>query len=530
MLLFLFLCLILIGVFIMDKLHEFIRKLDITTSNDNMEVHINIEYIPKFQQKDTNKSLAYTDEKVISMAPPVYSPDEIRYQLKKNNIIYGILQEALEKCSNINGVKNLLIAKGKEPVDGTDDTLEITFKKDSNRQFTEDSSGKINFKSIGSVEYVKSETVIARKHSGTDGSYGKNVYGHNIKYRPGNRIKLKAGIGCIVKDEKEVIALMDGKPSLIDNRFYVHEFHEINSDVDIKTGNIKFHGVIVVNGTVKEGMLVQSGASIEIKKDVEKSNIIAKGNIKVNGNVIFSKVVSGEETGIDIKNLDTFIDLKNNILDLIKVASQAKRFNRLKKNISYGEIIKLLIENRFKSIIRLCSEIVNIDEYTYSLFAKRLFNLSPLKLKAPRELLEIVTVIDNNIENIKKNVIIPTDINISYCQDSIIESSGNIIIEGKGEYVSKLRAKDSILFTRDDSISRGGLIKAGKEVRCGIVGSLSGVSTRISVERKGHIYVKKAYVNTVFSIGNLEYVVDVPCKEVHAYLNYNGEIIVDKLL
>lgn len=514
----------------MGKLHEFIRKLDIITSNDNMEVHINIEYVPKFKDSYKNTSLLTSDKKVKSIYPPVYSADEIRNQLKKNKIIYGILPEALEKCSNINGVKNLLIAKGKKTVDGTDDTLNIIFKRDLKIQFTEDSTGKVNFKSIGSIEYVKKGTVLAVKHSGAEGSDGKDVYGHNIRHKPSNRIKLTAGEGCTLKDENEIIALIDGKPSFLQNIFFVHEIHEINSDVDIKTGNIKFYGPILIRGAVREDMMVQSEDSIEIKKNVEKSNIIAKGNIKIDGNVILSKIVSGGENIINIRNLNIFMELKDNILDLVKAASELKRFNRLQNNINYGEIIKLLIEGRFKSIIRLCSEIVNLDEYAYSLFTKRLFHLSPLNLKGPKELLEIVYIIDNNIENIKKNVIIPTNVDISYCQDSIIESAGSIIIGGKGEYISKLTAKDNIIFTEDDSVSRGGLIKAGQEVHCGTVGSLSGVSTKISVERKGHIYAKKVYANTIFSIGKLEYIVEAPCREVHAYLNYNGEITVDKLL
>lgn len=56
------------------------------------------------------------------------------------------------------------------------------------------------------------------------------------------------------------------------------------------------------------------------------------------------------------------------------------------------------------------------------------------------------------------------------------------------------------------------------------------MSTRISVERNGHIYVKKAYANTIFIIDNIEYILEVPGKEIHAYLNSNREIVVDKTI
>lgn len=517
----------------MNEAYDAIRKLEILTSTNNMEVHININYIPEIHKP--NKDLCkdkpisnHTEKKHINLQ--VYSAEEIRKQLKDNGIVYGILEDALEKCSNADGVKNLLIAKGKEPIDGTDDSLEIRFKTDSTKEFIEDSSGRVNFKSIGFVDYVQKDTVIAVKRKGIYGINGKDVYGNSVEHKPGKRINFRVGAGCGVKDESKILALIEGKPTFLGDTFCIHKLHEITSDVDIKTGNIKFDGAILINGTVKEDMMVESGDSVEIKKDVEKSKIIAKGNVIVNGNVLFSTIISGGEDTTRIRDSNTLLNLKNNILNLINAARQMQRLNILQNDISYGQMIKLLLENRFKSILKLCTELINNDEYMAKLFREKLFNLAPLGIKSSKELFEIISVIDRNIEDIKKFAIVPANIDISYCQDSTIESSGSITINGKGEYVSTLIAKDYIIFKNDDSVSRGGLIKAGREVRCGVVGSQSGVSTRISVERNGHIYVKKAYANTIFIINNIEYILEVPGKEVHAYLNSNREIVVDKLL
>ena len=518
----------------MNGADNILRKLEILTGSNNMEVYINIKYIPqidyKFEDKCENSSILDDTENRHIKYLPIYSPEEIIQQLKKNNIIYGILEDALAKCSNVLGVDNLLIAKGKEPVEGTDDFLEIKFKTDNANNFIEDSNGNVDFKSIGFVDYVEAGTVLAVRHKGTEGSDGKDVYGNVVKHKPGKKINIRVGAGCCIRDANKIIALKAGKPSFSHNTFYVHKLYEINSDVDIKTGNIKFNGAVIVKGSVREDMMVESGDSVEIKKNIEKAKIIAKGDVTVDENVIFSTVVSGREDTINIKDLNILLNLKNNILNLINTAKQLQRYNRFGDNVSYGEIVKLLMENRFKSIPKLCNEIININEYMYSLFIEKLFNLAPLKIKHWKELFDIVAVIDENIDNIKEIVIVPTNVNISYCQDSIIESSGSIIINGKGEYVSRLIAKDHIVFTNTDSVARGGIIKAGQEVRCGIVGSLSGVSTKISVERNGHIYVNKAYENTIFSIGNREYILEVPSKEIHAYLNNNRELIVDKLL
>ncbi|MDF2504136.1 MAG: hypothetical protein K0R06_1627 [Clostridium sp.] len=277
-------------------------------------------------------------------------------------------------------------------------------------------------------------------------------------------------------------------------------------------------------------MVVESGNSIEIGKNVEKSKIIAKGDVTVKENVISSNIVSGGEDTVKIKDLHILMRLKENILKLINVSKQLKRNNTLHNNVSYGEILKLLMEKRFKIIPILCSEITNNNEHMLSLFREKLFKLAPLKIEHPKELFEIIYAIDDNIKENEKLHIVQTNIKFSYCQDSTIESSGNITITGKGAYVSKLIAKDYIIFENLYSIARGGIIKAEKEIRCGIVGSLSGVSTKISVEKNGHIYASKAYENTIFSIGNREYILEVSSREIHAYLDSNRELIVDKLL
>ena len=79
------------------------------------------------------------------------------------------------------------------------------------------------------------------------------------------------------------------------------------------------------------------------------------------------------------------------------------------------------------------------------------------------------------------------DVVLDYCQDSVIKSSGNIVFTGKGEYVSQMIASDSIIFEKDKSLARGGVLKAGKEIKCKIVGGIRGVSTKLIVENHGHI-------------------------------------------
>jgi hypothetical protein len=103
------------------------------------------------------------------------------------------------------------------------------------------------------------------------------------------------------------------------------------------------------------------------------------------------------------------------------------------------------------------------------------------------------------------------------------------VITGKGEYISDITANESIEFLQDRSVARGGTLKAKKEIKCKIVGSMAGVSTVLHVEDEGHIWADIAYHNTVIKVGKKKLMLDSPSKNLHAYLN-EGNIIVDKFL
>lgn len=44
----------------------------------------------------------------------------------------------------------------------------------------------------------------------------------------------------------------------------------------------------------------------------------------------------------------------------------------------------------------------------------------------------------------KEGLSLPVNVNISYCQDSKIKSTGDIYITGKGEYISKLTSNNNV--------------------------------------------------------------------------------------
>lgn len=519
------------------------RYLNISISDDRMNAYISIAYEPKFiyKLKDVEEGSSAILKKVIKdqIMPAKYTVKEIKEELVKKGIICDIIEENIAKYVE-EGCEKVLIAKGIYPVDEEDDYMEYKFSvSDDHVNFQEDKNGNVDFKSIGNVKSIEKGSVIAIKHLGKPGHDGKDVMGKVKKHKAGKKIKLKVGNGCAIKDDNVIIATIEGKPCVKGNTICVYSIHQIKSDVDLETGDIKFVGDIDILGSVKEGMKVEAGNSITVHKDIYRASIIAKGDIYIRGNAVSSTIFAG---GVNVDKLQyskTLNALKSMLNDIINNIGEIKKFNILGNARKDGEILKALIETKFKNLNRVCLNIISHikligdvkgQEELIPLMKHKLMGLAPINVKHYSELDLIIKCIDSITREMDGELILPVNINLAYLQDSRIKSTGDVIITGKGQYVSEIIANGSIYFIGQKAVSRGGVLKAQNEIKCKVVGSEGGVKTTLMVERGGSIWCDIAYTNTVYVIGNREVVLNAPSKDIHAYLDDRGELILDKLM
>jgi uncharacterized protein len=518
------------------------RSINISTSPDKMKAFISIEYSPKivYKLKEQNEgpSAVIEAEKGEEVYPPKFTIAEIKGDLAQLGIVRGIIDEKLSECLEKDHIVNLLIAEGIPVVDDVDDRLELKFNavRDPLR-IVEDKSGRIDYKDVGAVSAVKKGEVLAIKHQGTEGSNGEDIHGKIIKKRERKPVNLKVGPGCALKDENTVEAAIDGKPYVKNGMFCVFQVHEVMEDVDLKSGNIQFIGDVMVYGNVREGMKIQAGNSVNVNKNVEQAEIIAKGDITIKGNMIGGVVAAGGEDALTLSLLNALKEMKTTIMNMMDTIMEIKKYNLLGQKKSDGEIIKVLIETKFKALLKLCIHIIRdtalqsdkLQDKVVEMIKSKLIGMGPLSIRHFSELDDIMSTIDRKIILLEGQLSLPVNVTIAYCQDSTINSSGDTFITGKGEYVSKITSHRAVYFCGEKSVARGGTIDASTEIKCKIVGSPGGVSTRLSVGAKGHIWADMAYQNTIFVVGSKEYILDKQAKNLHAYLDENSDLIIDKL-
>ena len=514
---------------------EPIRNVDIAITKDKMEAYINIKSIPEhiyeLVDQEYQKNLTIIKKKVGEKYPLKYTLAELKELLKSKGIRYGIIEEELKYICNEHEVNNKLIAKGLQVQDDIADEIQTLFKESEELIEYKDSDEKVDYRNRYSISNVKIGDIIGNIIPGKEGNDGKDVLGMQIKKQIAKKVVLKIGEGCKLEN-KNIIATTEGKPTLKGNMFIVNKLYKVDQ-VDLKSGNIDFVGNVEVVGAVVEGMEVK-GNELYVGKNVESAILRASGEININGNVLNSTVTAGSENVERRQYLDSLINLKNIVNELSASIEQVKE-NNLLGSRQDGEIIKILIENKFKSLPRLSKSILNynisqgIQQSDITVFIiNKLLGLGPLKIKDFKQLEEFQEILEEEIEEIETLIVIPIDVYLTYAQSAHIEASGSVFITGKGQYTSNITALNNIEFTDDNSVCRGGTLCAGSEIKLKTVGSVAGINTILKVSKTGRIMADKAYNNTIFCFGERQITLEESARNVEVYIDKTGEITIDK--
>ncbi len=159
--------------------------MNLRTSSDKMEAYISITYTPKviYKLKDTlpTNSVLIRDNVKEKIMPPKFTELEIKNELLKHNIKYGILQMNVMKCAKTYEVSEMLIAKGKKNKDSIDDIWILNMRLKLIKIIViMKMKQAIDYKAIGTVDGVEEGQVLAILHPGKNGEDGIDIAGNNI--------------------------------------------------------------------------------------------------------------------------------------------------------------------------------------------------------------------------------------------------------------------------------------------------------------------------------------------------------------
>jgi len=114
-------------------------------------------------------------------------------------------------------------------------------------------------------------------------------------------------------------------------------------------------------------------------------------------------------------------------------------------------------------------------------------------------------------------------------QNCTIMSSGDVLIEGQGCYISNITAGGEVIVTGNPGIARGVKIVSNGDVIVKELGSDFDTQTSVKVKGNGKVSADLIYPNVVIQIGNEKCRIDNLYQKFKAYNNYEGRLIVEKL-
>lgn len=238
-----------------------------------------------------------------------YTRKDLLRSLRRKGITQNIDARMMDDLlSGKNLDEDVIIATGKNPIDGEDGHFEFFFNVDKDKTPTILPDGSVDFQNIDWFEHVKRGQKLAYYHSPGSGEAGHTVTGRRLVPKRGKELPILKGSGFYIEtDRKTYISEYDGRVEYLPGNLSVSKNLTI-SGVNQASGNVRFEGNIMIAGNVSDGVLIESGGDVIVEGFVENATIKAAGDIilkkGVNGNGAGKLIAGGRVEGKFLENVD----------------------------------------------------------------------------------------------------------------------------------------------------------------------------------------------------------------------------------
>ncbi len=259
----------------------------------------------------------------IVVSPPAMSGSEASFEMIKRAILaQGVVEACIEEDKIKEFVDNPVynnpyeVAAAIEPVDGHDAYISYNFETDPKKLKAQvDEEGKVDYKKLNNIQNVIADQPLAQKIPAERGKGGKTLFGRYLEAKNGKDIPIQLGANVkLDRDGITIKAEIDGEVMLVNGKVTVEPVKYLDA-VNVKTGDIKFVGTVVIKGNVQEGYKVEA-TNIEVNGIVDKSRLEATGNIIVRQG-IFGKgegyIKAGKSLWAKFIN-DTTVEVEENVI------------------------------------------------------------------------------------------------------------------------------------------------------------------------------------------------------------------------
>jgi uncharacterized protein (DUF342 family) len=526
---------------------EPVSTLELTVSEDKLQAYLRWVYGPgvKYKLKDqpeTNCLVLLTEAADIVELPPM-TLDAMAKFLQDNGISRGVVDEELQAVlQNPNSKEPYLVAKGLAPVDGVDAYIRYPFEEKEAEDTEEGLFGRHKLISVNPGE------VLAFKVPKQEGQDGWAVTGEGLKAKQAADIDISVKAGCeVIEGGCKAVAIIAGRPGTetVGNRtlVFVNPILEMK-EVDQSSGNIRFAGDVQVRGSVRDGLVVEADGNIEVFGEVTRATLKAGSSVIIHKVALASTIIAGGRAALYSSILPSLSQINSCLEKLWMVAAQLQNAPGFRTSDLQakgdGTLIQLLCDSKFPELPKLVADTyktifncsITVHEEISNLIQglhKHLCGLGPTAITK----LEFLKVLHQCIAagiNLANNFVRREDcVKVRYIQNCVIMSSGDVLVEGQGCYISNITAGGEVIVDGNPGIASGVNIVSNGDVIVKELGSDFDTQTSVRIKGNGKVSADLIHPNVVIQIENEKCRVDNLYQKFKAYNNYEGRLIIEKL-
>jgi len=209
----------------------------------------------------------------------------------KHDVVYGIEFERMEELMiqvNETGVavEDEVVARGELPTEGSDERAVLYFSAERAIDLEQAALQKILDTGEMAHEFLREDEKVLEIIPRVPGVDGFTVTGEKLKAKKLSKSRYVAGENLYAGDQAGIfLAREPGQVLVKGNKVGIKPVLFIDTDVSLKTGDIQFHGNIVIEGNVRSGMKVTSKESVYIDGRIEIATIQTGGDLTIVGGV-----------------------------------------------------------------------------------------------------------------------------------------------------------------------------------------------------------------------------------------------------
>ncbi len=219
-------------------------------------------------------------------------PEEFLNDLKFRQVRFGVQEDRIRRAfANGEYCTDVVVALGKEPVQGKDAYIEYFFNTDPKARPTMKEDGSVDFFNLNTISHCKAGDVLARLTPAVKGEDGMNVLGARIKPREVKNVTLRCGKNIDISEDKQVLtSKVNGHATLVEGQVFVSDVLSVEN-VDNSTGNIEYEGSVEVHGNV------QSNFSVKAKGNIVVNGLVEGAYLEAGGDIIIARGMAGMSKG-----------------------------------------------------------------------------------------------------------------------------------------------------------------------------------------------------------------------------------------